>query len=99
MANQTSQHIMSAAATLLGFCLFVITSMHIFNYADKSVVDEFTSGVAFFLIVACLFSFLSIRSKDQTREKYFEIFADYLFIISLSGIMIIIALIGFHVIK
>ncbi len=99
MANQTSQHILSTAATLLGFCLIVITSMDITNYSDSSIVDEFTSGIALSLIFSCLFSFLSIRSADQIREKQLDTIADYLFFLSLCGILIIILLIAFHIIK
>ena len=80
MANQTSQHMLSTAATLLGFCLIVITSMDITNYSDSSIVDEFTSGIALSLIFACMFSFFSIRSTNQIKEKKLETIADYLFI-------------------
>jgi MFS superfamily sulfate permease-like transporter len=99
MANQTSQHILSTAATLLGFCLFVITSMHIFNYSDKSIIDDFTAGIALFLITSGLFSFFSIRSKYPVLERRLEIAADYFFITSLMGILVIILLITFHIIK
>jgi MFS superfamily sulfate permease-like transporter len=99
MANKTSQHILSTAATLLGFCLFVITSMHIFNYSDKSIIDDFTAGIALSLISSGLFSFFSIRSKDPVLERRLEIAADYLFITALTGILIIILLIALHIIK
>ncbi len=99
MANQTSQHILTTSATLLGFCLIVITSMDITNYADSSIVDEFTSGIALLLISTCMFSFFSIRSTDQIKEKKLETIADYLFVASLIGILIIILLIVFHIIK
>lgn len=39
MANNTSQHILSTAANLLGFCLFVITSIHISNKSEAGLVD------------------------------------------------------------
>jgi hypothetical protein len=99
MANKTSQHILNTSATLLGFCLFVITSMQITNYAESSIVDEFTSVVALLLIFSCLFSFFSIRSTNNIKEKQLETIADYLFAGSLLGILIIILLIAFHIIK
>jgi hypothetical protein len=99
MANQTSQHILSTAATLLGFCLFVITSMHIFNYSDKSIIDDFTAVIALSLICSSLFSFFSIRSTDPVSERRLESVADYLFITALMGILVIILLIAFHIIK
>ncbi len=99
MANNTSQHILPTSANLLGFCLFVITSLHLTNKATSSVIDEFTSIIALLLACSCLFSFISIRTTDPGREEKFESIADYLFIISLIGIVIIILLLVFGLIK
>ena len=99
MANNTSQHILNTAANLLGFCLFVITSLHITSKAESSIIDEFTSVIAMLLIFSCLFSFISIRTKNQTREQRLETTADYLFVTSLTGILLIILLIAFNFIK
>jgi hypothetical protein len=99
MSNKTSQHILSTSATLLGFCLFVITSMQITNYSELSLIDEFTSIVALALIFSCLFSFFSIRSTNKFREDRLETIADYLFAFSMLGILMIIVLIALHIIK
>jgi len=99
MANKTSQHILSTAATLLGFCLFVITSLHVTNTAASSIIDEFTSVIALMLTFSCFFSFLSIRTKQPRLEARLESIADYLFIISLIGIVGIILLLVFNFIK
>jgi len=99
MPHATSQHILTTSANLLGFCLFVITSMHFTDKAENSIVDELTSGVAILLTVSCLFSFFSIRSTSQINEKRLETIADYLFIISLLGILVIISLITLNYIK
>ena len=99
MANQTSQHILNTAANLLGFCLFVITSLHISNKAESSIIDELTSIVAVLLTFACLFSFISLRTHRAKLEKRLETLADYLFISSLSGILVIILMIAFNFIR
>lgn len=99
MASNTSQHILSTSANLLGFCLFVITSLHITNYAATSLIDEFTSGVALLLIASSLFSFLSIRTSDDKKEKRFETIANYFFLIALIGILIIVLFIAFGILK
>ncbi len=99
MANNTSQHILSTSANLLGFCLFVITSLHISNHAETSFIDEFTSVIALLLVFSCLFSFISIRTKNEKREFRFETIADYIFLISLIGILIIILLISLNFLK
>ena len=96
MANNTSQHILNTSASLLGFCLFVITSLHIANQTETFFIDEFTSIVATLLTFSCFFSFVSIRTSNPKREKYFETIADYFFVVALSGILVIILLITFN---
>jgi hypothetical protein len=93
MANNTSQHILNTSASLLGFCLVVITSFHISDKLESGIIDELTSVVAILLGFSCFFSFFSIRTNNKIKEKRLESFADYLFIISLFGILIIILLI------
>lgn len=96
MANYTSQHILNTSASLLGFCLFVITSLHIANQTEIFFIDEFTSVVAILLTFSCISSFISIRTKNDAREKRFETIADYLFLAGLIGILVIILLITFN---
>lgn len=52
MANKTSQHILGTSANLLGFCLFIITSLHLTNHAENSLIDEFTAIIALFLTIS-----------------------------------------------
>ena len=99
MANNTSQHILNTSANLLGFCLFVITSLHIANRTEENVVDEITSVIAVLLTVSCIYSFVSIRTANIEREKHFETIADYFFIFSLIGILIVILLITLNFIN
>jgi hypothetical protein len=99
MANNTSQHILNTSANLLGFCLFVVSSLHITDQSETGIIDEFTSVVALLLTFSCFFSFFSLRTKDPVREKRLETIADYLFMISLTGILVIILLITLHFIK
>jgi uncharacterized membrane protein len=93
MPNKTSQHILATSATLLGFCLFVITALHVASLSETYIIDELTSVVAILLTISSIFSFISIRSRKALREKRYETIADYLFLISLTGILIIILLI------
>jgi hypothetical protein len=99
MANNTSQHILNTSANLLGFCLFVISSVHFRNKAETTIIDKITSIVAILLAMSCFYSFLSIRTKNELKEKKYENFADYLFVSSLAGILMIILLISFNFIK
>jgi hypothetical protein len=96
MSNKTSPHILSTSANLLGFCLFVITSLRISNQFESKLIDQLTSLVALFLTFSCVFSFISIRSRNEQREQRLELVADYLFISSLFGILVIILMIGLN---
>lgn len=99
MPNKTSPHILNTSANLLGFCLFVITSLHINNKSETSSIDEFTSVIAVFLIFSCLMSFFSMRAKDLLKEKKLETIADYLFAMALIGILVIVVLTALDFIK
>jgi hypothetical protein len=90
MANRTSQHVLNTSANLLGFCLVVVSSIHLLNKADDSFADEFTSMVCLLLILSTIFSFFSIRTENGLLTTNLEKIADYLFIVSLTGIFAIV---------
>ncbi|HCK22460.1 MAG TPA: hypothetical protein DHW15_09935 [Bacteroidetes bacterium] len=96
MANTTSQHILGTSANLLGFCLFVITSLHIADQVETRLIDGLTSVVGVLLTVSCIFSFVSIRTRREERERRMEAIADYFFVVALLGILAIIVLIAFN---
>lgn len=99
MANNTSPHILNTSANLLGFCLFVITSLHITNQTEARIIDELTSIVAVLLTISSICSFISIRTANPAVEKNMEDIADYLFLIALVGILVTILLITFDFVK
>ncbi len=90
MANKTSQHILSTSANLLGFCLFIITALHLSDANKTSLIDEFTSIIAILLIISSVFSFISIRTANNRKEELLEKIADYFFLGSLFGIFVVI---------
>lgn len=90
MANKTSQHILSTSANLLGFCLFIITSLHLGDKTENNLIDEFTSVIALLLTISSVLSFVSIRTEKYKMEQKYEKIADYFFLVSLLGIFAII---------
>ena len=96
MANKTSQHILNTSANLLGFCLFVITALHISDGFQQSIIDELTTVISLLLAASALLSFLSIRTDNDKLEQRLETIADYFFIVALMGIGIIIGLIAIN---
>jgi hypothetical protein len=99
MANNTSSTILNTSANLLGFCLIVITSLHVANKSENNYMDELTAVVALLLSFSCFFSFMAIRTQNPVLEKRLETIADYLFMISLTGILLIILLITLNLIN
>ncbi|HEX8038324.1 MAG TPA: hypothetical protein VF490_04215 [Chryseosolibacter sp.] len=99
MPKTTSQHILGTSANLLGFCLFVLTALHIGSRTELHFIDELTSVVALLLSLSCFFSFAAIRTKQENKEARWERIADYLFILALTGLMIIIVFITFNFIR
>jgi surface polysaccharide O-acyltransferase-like enzyme len=99
MPSNTSKHILSTSANLLGFCLFVITSFHVTNKSADSIIDEAASLIALLLSLSCFFSFVSIRTSDARKEERWEKIADYFFLYALVGIIMIIFLLVLKFIK
>jgi hypothetical protein len=99
MAKKTSEHILNTSANLLGFCLFVITSFHVSSKSEASRIDEFTGLVAICLSVSSILSFFSIRSSVTKRAHILETIADYFFMASLAGILLIILFITLRLLR
>lgn len=93
MANKTSQHILNTSVNLLGFCLFVITSLHLANQTEAFYINELSSIVGILLAFSCILSFISIRTTNPLLEDRLETVADYLFFTALIGILAVIVLI------
>ncbi|WP_115170596.1 hypothetical protein [Sphingobacterium spiritivorum] len=89
--TKTSPHILNTSANLLGFCLFVITALHVSNKHESTLVDEFTSVIALLLALSSLLSFFSIRTKTGRKlSNRLENIADGLFIVALLSIVALI---------
>lgn len=99
MANSTSPHILSTSANLLGFCLFIITSLHISDVTETHFIDGLTSIVCILLTFSCMFSFVSIRTQNLERERKLESIADSLFFTALIGILISIVIMAYNFLK
>ena len=94
--TKTSQHILSTSANLLGFCLFILTSLHLSDTTESNLIDELTAIVALLLTVSSGFSFISIRTTHDQRSQRLEQIADFFFLISLVGIFGIVTFLAIH---
>ncbi len=98
MGNK-SPHILNTSATLLGFCLLVLTSIKVAKLSEVTIIDETTGIATILLMVSTLFSFLSMRSKDLKKSENFESIADYVFFSALLFLAIAICLVSFNFFK
>ncbi|MEY4594201.1 MAG: hypothetical protein RIQ47_611 [Bacteroidota bacterium] len=92
-SRNNAQLILNTSANLLGFCLVVITSLHISNFTTGHYVDEITLFVAFFLTVSNVLSFYAIRQNNERKRALAEKWCELFFMVSLIGILIAISLI------
>lgn len=95
--NKNSPHILNTAATLLGLCFVVLTSLHLNNQTEETTVDELTAVAILLFMNSCIFSFLSIRSSKT--GNLLERIADISFLIGLLVLAVITLLIVFNIIK
>ncbi len=95
MPAEKSPHILNSSSNLLGFCLVVLTSIKISKFAAATAIDEITGLSAIVLMVSCILSFLSIRSKSETRSEKLERVADIFFLTGLISLSVTILLVSF----
>lgn len=96
MPNNTSQHILGSTTNLIGFCLIIITSVHLNNNGRGYLFDEFTCVITLMLTFSAVFSFLSIKTQNAALENRLENIANNIFICSLIGIFLIAVIITFN---
>lgn len=63
------EQILNASSNLLGFCFVILTSLKLFNVADRTLVDEFLIVTLVLFMTSCLLSFLAIRSTEEKGKK------------------------------
>jgi hypothetical protein len=95
--NEKSPHILNASSNLLGICFIVLTSLKLLNKGSQTIIDDITLGAIILFMGSCIFSFLSLRSKNSFGEKL-EKAADYMFIVGLLLLFITTLLFSFNLI-
>ncbi len=78
--NDKSPHILNASSNLLGLCFIVFTSLRFLNLRAQTIIDELAAVATLLFMASCLFSFLSLRSKDNRRSARYERIADIVFL-------------------
>ncbi|MDI6758951.1 MAG: hypothetical protein QMD94_04705 [Candidatus Omnitrophota bacterium] len=98
--ERISFQIFGVSATMVGVCFTVLGLFNIF-YAIKKVqtlVDELITIDAAFFLITCFVSYMAIRTKNRTRRFKLEKTADIIFLMALTFIVVIAALLIFELI-
>lgn len=95
--RELSSHIFGVSAGLVGVCLTVVG---IFNFARRpgepqgGIADNLVAIDAIVFLLACLFAYLALRASDERGWRRLERYADVLFLVGISAMVVIAALIA-----
>jgi len=88
MENKTP-HILTASSNLLGICFLIVTSLKVLHLNGGTYMDELATIALVLFMASCIFSFLSIRSKNKKYTGIYETIADYIFLTGLMSLFLI----------
>ena len=91
-----SIHIFTVSATLVGVCLTVIGIMRHLDRQAQHIGQELLALDAFLFLICCIFSYLSLKTRWRTHKRLWMGIADNLFLIALSMMVVICALIVYE---
>ena len=94
--NNISHHILPTAANLLGLCFVILSFMKITKMGLETIIDELLASAIVIFLVACVFSYASIRSLQ--RSGSFEQIADSVFLAGLALLTVAALVIVFEII-
>ncbi|WP_035669878.1 hypothetical protein [Flavobacterium sp. 83] len=93
-----ASHILNTSATLLGICFIVLTSIHLNNTNENTIIDQLIAVSIVMFMTSSILSFLSMR-KTKKPSARFEKTADIIFLIGLFSLFIITMLVMLNIIK
>ena len=92
--------IFTVSAGLVGVCVTVIGVLNLERRqgAVHSIADNLLAIDAAAFLSACLFAYLALRVKEERSWLRLERYADALFLVGLSGLVIIGALVAYELV-
>jgi hypothetical protein len=99
LEQDISIHIFTVSSAMVGVCLTVIGLIRVVITLGRAdtLADDFLAGDALLFLVSCLLSYWALRSRSIYRMHRLERVADAIFIIAMIGMVIICALITYHI--
>jgi len=95
--TQISIHIFSVSAALVGVCLTVIGIFRAVGELNNfsTFGDNILAIDAIIFLASCIFAYSSLRSQKIEKQRKLEKIADTLFIVGLSMMAIVCAIIAY----
>lgn len=97
--NKKSPHILGASSNLVGFSFIILTTIQVLHIGQLTLIDEIAAIGILLFSASCFFSFLSIRTKKETKSLFYENIADLIFFTGLLLLLIAAFFIVFSIIK
>lgn len=60
-----ASHILNTSATLLGICFIVLTSIHLNNTKETTIIDQLIAVSILMFMTSSILSFLSMRNTKK----------------------------------
>ena len=98
MKTGKQPHILTTASNLLGISLLIVTGLKISNASINSYADEVSIFAAFFMLLSCILSYLSMAIEGEKLATRLEAVADVLFMAGLLSLFVAICVL-FYAIK
>ncbi|MFL6514059.1 MAG: hypothetical protein ACJ8M1_03460 [Chthoniobacterales bacterium] len=92
-------HIFSVSAAMVGVCLTVIGLVRVVITLGKAdtLADDLLALDAVLFLTTSLLSYTALRAPTASKMKRFERFADWLFILSMTLMVVICAFIAYAI--
>jgi branched-subunit amino acid permease len=96
--TELAVHIVSLSAMLVGVCLTVIGVIRVaLDLGDwNTPADNILAGDAVLFLITCLLAYASLRTRHRTRRRKLERLADGSFIIALTVMTLVCAVVAFE---
>jgi uncharacterized membrane protein len=92
-------HIFSVSAGMVGVCLTVIGLIRVVITLGKAdtIADDLLAVDAVLFLTASLLSYTALRTRNPSKMKQFERFADWLFILAMTLMVAVCAFIAYAI--
>jgi hypothetical protein len=92
-------HIFTVSSAMVGVCLTVIGLIRVVITMGRAdtLADDFLATDALLFLICCLLSYWALRSRGFRRMHRLERIADGIFILAMTGMVVICAIITYSV--